>query len=90
MLYVPVPQVILNKPRVRALVGQGEAASVAKHMRMGGQGQPGPLSILADRSPSPLTAKGRAALAYKKSVCIELYFRTDREPCLDKFDFIRA
>ena len=39
VLNVPMPQVILNKPRIRALVRQGEAASMAQHMRMGKQGQ---------------------------------------------------
>jgi hypothetical protein len=37
-----MPEVILNEPCIRALVGQGEAASVAQHVRMGtkGQGRP--------------------------------------------------
>ena len=39
MLNVPVSKIVLNEPRIRALVGQGEAASVAQHMRMGKQGQ---------------------------------------------------
>ena len=39
MLNVAVSEVILNEPRVRALVGQGEAASVAQHMRMGKWGK---------------------------------------------------
>lgn len=39
MLDVPVPQVILDEPRIRSLVGKREAASVAKHVRMSEQGQ---------------------------------------------------
>ena len=39
MLNVAVSKIILNEPRVRALVGQGEAASVAQHVRVGEQGQ---------------------------------------------------
>ena len=39
VLNVPVSEIVLNEPRIRALVGQGEAASVAQHMRMGKQGQ---------------------------------------------------
>jgi len=39
VLNVPVPEIILYEPRVRALVGQGEAASVAQHVRMGKQGR---------------------------------------------------
>ena len=32
MLNIPVPQVVLNEPRIRALVGEGEAAGVAEHV----------------------------------------------------------
>jgi hypothetical protein len=39
VLNVPVSEIILNEPRIRALVGQCEAASVAQHVRMGKQGQ---------------------------------------------------
>ncbi len=34
-----MPQVILNEPRVRALVVKREAASVTQHVRMSKQGQ---------------------------------------------------
>jgi hypothetical protein len=39
VLNVPVPEIILNEPRISALVSQGEAASVAQHVGMGEQGQ---------------------------------------------------
>ena len=39
VLDVPVSEVILNEPSIRALIGQGEAASVAQHVGMGEQGQ---------------------------------------------------
>jgi L-fuconolactonase len=39
VLNVPVSEVILNEPRIRALVGQSEAASVAQHVRMGEDGR---------------------------------------------------
>ena len=32
-------EIILNEPRISALVGQGEAASVAQHVGMSEQGQ---------------------------------------------------
>ena len=41
VLNVPVAQIVLNQSRVRALIRKGEAASVAEHVRMGGQGQVG-------------------------------------------------
>jgi len=39
VLNVPVSEIVLNEPRVRALIGKGEAASVAQHVRMGEQWQ---------------------------------------------------
>ena len=39
VLNVPVSEKILNEPRVGSLIGEGEAASVAQHVRMGNQGQ---------------------------------------------------
>jgi hypothetical protein len=39
VLNVPVSEVILNEPRIRAMVGQSEAAGVAQHVRMGEDGR---------------------------------------------------
>ena len=39
VLDVPMPQIILNEPRIRVLIGKGEPASVAQHVGMGEQGQ---------------------------------------------------
>jgi len=39
VLNVPVSKIVLHEPRIRALVGQCEAARVAQHVRMGKQGQ---------------------------------------------------
>ena len=39
VLNVPMSEVILNEPRIRALVGQSEAASVAQHVGMGAKGK---------------------------------------------------
>ena len=35
VLNIPMSQIVLNQPRVRALVGQGEAAGMAQHVRVG-------------------------------------------------------
>jgi hypothetical protein len=37
VLNVSVSEVILNEPRIRALIGKSEAASVAQHVGMGGK-----------------------------------------------------
>jgi hypothetical protein len=39
VLDVPVSEVILNEPSICALIGQGEAASVAQHVAMDEQGR---------------------------------------------------
>jgi hypothetical protein len=39
VLNVPVSKIVLNEPRIRALVGKSEAASMVQHVRMGKQGQ---------------------------------------------------
>src|SRR6266481_8662747 len=39
VLDVPMSEVILNEPSIRALIGQSEAASVAQHVGMDEQGQ---------------------------------------------------
>lgn len=44
-------EVILNEPRIGALIGQGEAASVAKPVRAGRQGKPDQFALSADRKP---------------------------------------
>jgi hypothetical protein len=41
-----VAEVVLDQPGIRALVGQGVAAGVAQHVRVGRQRQPGPLAAL--------------------------------------------
>ena len=43
---VAMPEIVLNEPRIRALVGQGEAASVADHLRVSTKGQGGKLAVL--------------------------------------------
>jgi hypothetical protein len=35
VLNIPMPKMILNEPGVRLANGEGEAASVAEHVRMG-------------------------------------------------------
>ena len=47
VLNVPVPQIVLNEPGVRALVGEGKAAGMAQHVGMHGDGQLGLLAVFA-------------------------------------------
>ena len=61
VLNVPVSQIVLNQPRVCALVGEGKAACMAEHMRMRLDGQACALPIGANHQPGGFTAE-RAAL----------------------------
>ena len=90
VLDVAVAEVVLDQPGVRALVGQGVAAGVAQHVRVGGQRQPGPLAALTDRQPRGLAAQGAAPLADEKSVRRRPHRVPLRQPRLDRADFLRA
>ena len=66
VLYVPVAEVVLNQARVRALVGQGEAASVAQHVGMGGDLKPCRLASAAKGKPYRFAGEWAAPFADKK------------------------
>jgi len=55
MLNIAVAKIVLDQPRVGALVGQGKAAGVAEHVRVGFDGQACPSAIIvADHHPDRL------------------------------------
>ena len=90
VLDVAMAEVVLDQPGVRALVGQGVAAGVAQHVRIGGQGQPGPFAVLADRQPRGLAAQRPASLADEKGVRRRVHRLPLRQPRLDGAHFFRA
>jgi hypothetical protein len=76
VLNVPMSQIILNEPRISALVGQGEPASVAQHVRMSEQGQGSRGAVLPQRelkvcSSSTRPAESRSCPSSRKSACRE-------------------
>ena len=73
MLNIPVSYIVLNKPHVSVLVGQGKAARMAEHVRVRIYGQAGALPITADHEPYRLTAQGAASLADKERVCFRSF-----------------
>src|SRR5712692_825873 len=83
VLNIPVSKVVLNQPRVRALVGKGEAARMAQHVRVCVNRQACAFAIGADRQPCRLTAQGAAPFADKEGVGLRLHFSTFCQPCLD-------
>jgi hypothetical protein len=52
-----MPQIILNEPRIRALVGEGEATRVTQHVRVRLHGQTCALAIGAEHHPGSLLAE---------------------------------
>src|SRR2546421_12024776 len=76
VLNIPVPQVVLDQPCIGALVGQGEAARVAQHVRMRVHGQACALAIGADRQPGGLTAERASPLTDKERVRLWFHSRT--------------
>lgn len=66
VLNIPMAEVILNQPRVRPLIGQGKAARMPQHVRMGGKGKPGELAIAPDQHPRHLSAERRPPFGNKE------------------------
>ena len=81
-------EVVLNEPCIRALIGQGEAAGVAKHMRVSGQGQPGEFPIAADSRPDGFAVERPPAFADEEGFPRRVQGRPFFEPCLDEAQFI--
>lgn len=83
VLNVPVPKVVLDQARVCPLIGQGEAAGVAEHVGMSGQGKARRFAIALDRNPSGFPAQRPASLTHEKRVRVGLHLGSIREPRLD-------
>lgn len=88
VLNVAVPEVVLNEPRIRALIGEGEAAGMAEHMRMGGQGQTGPLTIAAHGKPDRAAIERPTPFADEEVIPDRLHGGSLFQPCLDEPEFI--
>jgi hypothetical protein len=71
-----VSQVVLNQPRIGALVGEGEAARMAQHMRVRVHGQACAFAIGADRQLGRLPAERATPLTDKERVRLRFHSRT--------------
>ena len=85
-----MPEVVLNQPRIRALVDQGEAASVTELVRMGRQLKSGLVTVFADRKPGGAPIEGLALLAHKKRPAGRFHARAFGKPCLDDAQLVDA
>lgn len=88
MLDAAVAQVILDQSGVRALVGQGEPAGVAQHVRMDFKLQPGHLTIIPQQCPNSSAVERLPALAQKKGVAVGSHFLPLLQPGLDDPQFV--
>ena len=88
MLNIPMSQIILNEPRICALIRQGKAAGVTQHVRVCFNRQACALAIGADRQPYGLAAERRAPFADKEYVRIGLHLGPHRQPGLDRPQFV--
>src|SRR2546422_9606509 len=75
VLNVPVSQVVLNQPRVGALVGQGNAARMAQYVRVCINGQTCTSAIITDHEPYGLPAEWAASLTEQERVALWLHLR---------------
>lgn len=87
---IAMAEIVLNEPRVRALVGQGETASVPELVRVGRQFQPGQVAVFSDHKPGGAPVQGLSLLAYKKRAAGRLQPRALCGPRLDKPEFLRV
>jgi hypothetical protein len=83
VLNIPMPQVVLDEPRVRALVGEGVAAGVAEHVGMGFDGQACESAIVADHHPGGLAVQRPAPFTHEESVGVGLHPGAVGQPCFD-------
>jgi hypothetical protein len=83
VLNIPLPEIVLHQPCIGALVGEGEAAGMAQHVRVRVHGQAGELSIAADHVPDRLPAQRATALTDKKRIGRRFHSRSFCQPDLD-------
>ena len=88
VLNVAMAEVILNEPGIRALISQGEAAGMAEHVGVRGQGQPGQFPIMADGRPDGFAVERPAPFTDKKIIPRRFHSFPFFEPCLDQPQFI--
>jgi hypothetical protein len=67
VLNIPVSQIILNEPGIRALAGQREAAPMPEHVGMSREGEGGNLAVVLEGHIDGRAVQGFAPLADEKA-----------------------
>ena len=88
VLNVAMAEVILNEPGIRALISQGEAAGMAEHVGVRGQGQPGQFPIMADGRPDGFAIERPAPFTDKEIIPRRFHSFPLFQPRLDEAQFI--
>ncbi len=90
VLNVPVSKIVLNEPRIRALVGEGEAAGVAQHVRVGKQGQGSGLAVRLQKQIDGGSVQWSPLLADKERLAGRLHPGAFNQPGLDRPQLVAA
>ena len=90
VLNVPVSEIVLNEHRIRALVGQSEAASMAQHMRMGKQGQGSGGAVFAQGQVHGGSVQRPPLLTDKERLAGRLHPGAFFQTCVDGPQFVAA
>src|SRR5215471_1388195 len=88
MWNIPVPEIILNEPRICALIGQSKATRMAQHVRVRVKGQLCQPAIIADHHPGGFTAQRATSLADKERIRLRLHLRACSQPYLYDPEFV--
>lgn len=90
VLNVPMSEIILNEPSIRALVGKGKAASVAQHVGMGEQGQGRGGAVFPKGKVDSGAVQRLSLLTDKERLAGRLHPGTFFQPCADGPQFVTA
>ncbi len=92
VLNVPVPEIVLTKARVRALVSESKAAGMAQHVGMDGNGEAGLLAVFSQGQVDGRAVQGLTLLTEEErqsqllAGCFQV--RALHQPLLDGADLI--
>jgi hypothetical protein len=88
VLNIPMPKKILNEPRIRSLVGQGKAASVTQHVRVGNEGQGSDNAVRLQKQIDRRPMQRAALLTDKKALTGWFHPNAFFQPCADGAELV--
>jgi len=88
VLNVAVPEIVLNEPGVRALIGESKAAGMAQHVGMNGHRELGLLAVFVQQQVDGRTVQGLVLLTEEERPPWGLHPCPLDQPGLDGADLI--